>query len=160
MPKRSARRAGARAIFVIPSGKNSRRPRTGEESFHEHPRNLRNARCRLGRCRGGARARRDATKPAGWCKISGLRGTAGRGLESKVLFRWQKRCDPQSSGPTVCDAGLPVRSQRSGYPGPRHGSDCRRPRQAKVAELVDALDLGSSGATRESSSLSFRTTFE
>ncbi len=29
--------------------------------------------------------------------------------------------------------------------------------QAKVAELVDALDLGSSGATRESSSLSFRT---
>jgi hypothetical protein len=31
---------------------------------------------------------------------------------------------------------------------------------AKVAELVDALDLGSSGATRESSSLSFRTTFQ
>lgn len=30
-------------------------------------------------------------------------------------------------------------------------------RSAKVAELVDALDLGSSGATRESSSLSFRT---
>lgn len=29
---------------------------------------------------------------------------------------------------------------------------------AKVAELVDALDLGSSGATRESSSLSSRTT--
>ncbi len=29
---------------------------------------------------------------------------------------------------------------------------------AKVAELVDALDLGSSGETRESSSLSFRTT--
>lgn len=28
---------------------------------------------------------------------------------------------------------------------------------AKVAELVDALDLGSSGETRESSSLSFRT---
>jgi hypothetical protein len=27
-----------------------------------------------------------------------------------------------------------------------------------VAELVDALDLGSSGETRESSSLSFRTT--
>lgn len=27
---------------------------------------------------------------------------------------------------------------------------------AKVAELVDALDLGSSGVTRESSSLSFR----
>ena len=29
--------------------------------------------------------------------------------------------------------------------------------EAKVAELVDALDLGSSGETRESSSLSFRT---
>ena len=28
---------------------------------------------------------------------------------------------------------------------------------AKVAELADALDLGSSGVTRESSSLSFRT---
>ena len=31
---------------------------------------------------------------------------------------------------------------------------------AKVAELVDAQDLGSCGATRESSSLSFRTTIE
>jgi hypothetical protein len=30
---------------------------------------------------------------------------------------------------------------------------------AKVAKLVDALDLGSSGATCESSSLSFRTNF-
>ncbi len=30
---------------------------------------------------------------------------------------------------------------------------------ARVAELVDALDLGSSGASRESSSLSFRTIF-
>jgi hypothetical protein len=30
---------------------------------------------------------------------------------------------------------------------------------AKVAELVDALDLGSSGVTCESSSLSFRTSF-
>jgi hypothetical protein len=30
---------------------------------------------------------------------------------------------------------------------------------AKVAELVDALALGASGATRESSSLSFRTIF-
>ena len=30
---------------------------------------------------------------------------------------------------------------------------------AKVAELVDALVLGASGATRESSSLSFRTKF-
>ncbi len=29
--------------------------------------------------------------------------------------------------------------------------------KAKVAELVDALVLGASGATRESSSLSFRT---
>jgi hypothetical protein len=40
---------------------------------------------------------------------------------------------------------------------------CRMPviqdEHAKVAELVDALDLGSSGATRESSSLSFRTRF-
>ena len=35
----------------------------------------------------------------------------------------------------------------------------RQREQAKVAELVDALDLGSSGATRESSSLSFRTRF-
>ncbi len=33
----------------------------------------------------------------------------------------------------------------------------RRDQAAKVAELVDALDLGSSGVTRESSSLSFRT---
>ena len=31
---------------------------------------------------------------------------------------------------------------------------------AKVAELVDALDLGSSAARRESSSLSFRTKFQ
>ena len=31
--------------------------------------------------------------------------------------------------------------------------------RAKVAELVDALGLGPSGATRESSSLSFRTSF-
>ena len=30
-------------------------------------------------------------------------------------------------------------------------------KDAEVAELVDALDLGSSGATRESSSLSFPT---
>ncbi len=32
-------------------------------------------------------------------------------------------------------------------------------KSAKVAELVDALDLGSSGETRESSSLSFRTSY-
>ncbi len=31
---------------------------------------------------------------------------------------------------------------------------------AKVAELVDALALGASGATRESSNLSFRTRFD
>ena len=37
--------------------------------------------------------------------------------------------------------------------------DVRECGRARVAELVDALDLGSSGATRESSSLSFRTTF-
>jgi hypothetical protein len=30
---------------------------------------------------------------------------------------------------------------------------------ARVAELVDALDLGSCGVTRESSSLSFRTIY-
>ena len=44
------------------------------------------------------------------------------------------------------------------------GSNPTRPTifrdEAKVAELVDALDLGSSGATRESSSLSFRTTLQ
>ena len=34
---------------------------------------------------------------------------------------------------------------------------CHACRYANVAELVDALDLGSSGATRESSSLSLRT---
>ena len=33
------------------------------------------------------------------------------------------------------------------------------PGRAKVAESVDALVLGTSGATRESSSLSFRTNF-
>ena len=38
-----------------------------------------------------------------------------------------------------------------------HRSPHILPVQAKVAELVDALDLGSSGATCESSSLSFRT---
>ncbi len=36
--------------------------------------------------------------------------------------------------------------------------DILRGWHAKVAELVDALALGASGATRESSSLSFRTT--
>ena len=39
----------------------------------------------------------------------------------------------------------------------RYNDGYERPR-AKVAELVDALDLGSSGATRGSSSLPFRTT--
>ena len=39
----------------------------------------------------------------------------------------------------------------------KFGSRSRKLIVAKVAELVDALDLGSSGATRESSSLSFRT---
>ena len=33
----------------------------------------------------------------------------------------------------------------------------KRGKVAKVAELVDALALGASGVTRESSSLSFRT---
>ena len=36
-------------------------------------------------------------------------------------------------------------------------SPVTHPTCAKVAELVDALDLGSRGGTRESSSLSFRT---
>jgi hypothetical protein len=40
--------------------------------------------------------------------------------------------------------------------GTREG--CRDHPDAKVAELVDALDLGSSAARRESSSLFFRTT--
>ena len=35
-----------------------------------------------------------------------------------------------------------------------------RRHKAKVAELVDALALGASGVTRESSSLSFRTNTE
>ncbi len=39
------------------------------------------------------------------------------------------------------------------------GFESHRSPHAGVAELVDALDLGSSGATRESSSLSFRTIF-
>ena len=42
-------------------------------------------------------------------------------------------------------------------PHPTHGRFAQA--RAKVAELVDALDLGSSGETRESSSLSFRTSF-
>lgn len=36
---------------------------------------------------------------------------------------------------------------------------CRCLGNARVAELVDALDLGSSASRRESSSLSFRTMF-
>ena len=46
------------------------------------------------------------------------------------------------------------------YRDPIREPRSRKPCRAKVAELVDALDLGSSGVTRESSSLSFRTTFE
>ena len=43
-------------------------------------------------------------------------------------------------------------------PGARPRHAVRGSARAKVAELVDALDLGSSGVTLESSSLSFRTT--
>ena len=39
-----------------------------------------------------------------------------------------------------------------------HHLDGSNAERAKVAELVDALDLGSSASRRESSSLSFRTT--
>ena len=47
-----------------------------------------------------------------------------------------------------------------GYPVTGLGVPSRRTAGfANVAELVDALDLGSSGATRESSSLSFRTIY-
>ena len=38
-----------------------------------------------------------------------------------------------------------------------NGLNWGRRHKAKVAELVDALALGASGVTRESSSLSFRT---
>ena len=44
---------------------------------------------------------------------------------------------------------------RASYQSPQARAGQRVP--AGVAELVDALDLGSSGVTRESSSLSFRT---
>ena len=53
----------------------------------------------------------------------------------------------------------PRRPTTSFVPRPRAAQKSRCA-HAKVAELVDALDLGSSGATRESSSLSFRTTFQ
>lgn len=49
------------------------------------------------------------------------------------------------------------------FPNPYNGLPSLEPRHrfsgyiAKVAELVDAPDLGSCGVTRESSSLSFRT---
>ena len=42
-------------------------------------------------------------------------------------------------------------------PVPHHVMDIKE--NAKVVELVDTLDLGSSAARRESSSLSFRTSF-
>jgi hypothetical protein len=42
-------------------------------------------------------------------------------------------------------------------PIPHHVMDIKE--NAKVVELVDTLDLGSSAARRESSSLSFRTSF-
>ena len=52
-----------------------------------------------------------------------------------------------------------LRTVRTLEPGGRIASFGVHATRAKVAELVDALDLGSSGATRESSSLSFRTSF-
>jgi hypothetical protein len=48
-----------------------------------------------------------------------------------------------------------VVSPMRGRPGRQHRLAAHG--TAKVAELADALDLGSSGETRESSSLSFRT---
>ena len=44
--------------------------------------------------------------------------------------------------------------------GDSHSPDygCQQTPRARVAELADALVLGTSGVTRESSSLSFRTT--
>ena len=93
--------------------------------------------------------RRGAIKSAGLCKISALRGTMVRGVRCKILF-WRRK----NVRLAIFRGRAPVRDC------PRRGTIGRRPRQAKVAELVDALDLGSSGVTRESSSLSFRTTFE
>jgi hypothetical protein len=67
--------------------------------------------------------------------------------------------------PTTFPPGRPRHAPMAPSRTREKGSDSRAAReiiaalnQAKVAELVDALDLGSSGATRESSSLSFRTT--
>jgi hypothetical protein len=81
---------------------------------------------------------------------------AWRGAD--VAFGFVSRSDlaGASLAPTRGETLLPIRS----------GSDipllCQHPYNgvnAKVAELVDALVLGASGETRESSSLSFRTTF-
>jgi hypothetical protein len=60
-----------------------------------------------------------------------------------------------SSGPYNAHAR---RRAKCVEPGGRPRLAVRGSARAKVAELVDALDLGSSGVTLESSSLSFRTT--
>ena len=67
-------------------------------------------------------------------------------------------------GKGVCYAGSPSHGL-SGYswlpPLPYNpGCETGHPTPAKVAELVDAQDLGSCGVTRESSNLSFRTKSE
>src|SRR3984957_8848881 len=74
-----------------------------------------------------------------------LRGNAGpaRRRVSAFVYAGPYNAEPDA-GP-----GQPVRALALAVRGTA---------RAKVAELVDALDLGSSGATLESSSLSFRTT--
>jgi hypothetical protein len=70
------------------------------------------------------------------------------------IGRLKQRCGPIPVRATCC----PVYSISTDRWPPRPGCCGVNPcLVAKVAELVDALDLGSSGATRESSSLSFRT---
>src|SRR5262249_57058932 len=54
-------------------------------------------------------------------------------------------------GTRIVSAIMPWLRRMAGWP------TRARSTRAKVAELADALDLGSSGETRESSSLSFRT---
>ena len=69
-----------------------------------------------------------------------------------IQLRAKSRGERSSVGRAPdCDSG------RRGFESHRSPHFCIAMRRARVAELVDALDLGSSGATRESSSLSFRT---
>ncbi len=62
-----------------------------------------------------------------------------------------------SAAPTMRSNIRVVPGKSSGIMRRLDGRQRPRKGQAKVAELVDALALGASGATRESSSLSFRT---